>query len=141
MDQSSELEASAPSEPCAAPPPRRRCVLIVDDNKQLANGLARMFKIHGYEAQVAYDGPEAIDAARDLRPDVILLDIGLPTLDGHQVARALRADESFADVIIIAISGYGQDDDRNRSLDAGFNHHLVKPLEFETVAELLAQKP
>ena len=101
-------------------------------------GLARLLKLLGHEVALAHDGPEGIEAARSFRPDVILLDIGLPTLDGYSVARALRC-EGFRDTLIIAISGYGQEEDRRRSLEAGMNHHVTKPVNVKTIAELIAQ--
>ncbi len=113
-------------------------ILIVDDNRDLAQGLARLLKLLGHEVALAHDGPEGIEAARSFRPDVILLDIGLPTLDGYSVARALRC-EGFRDTLIIAISGYGQEEDRRRSLEAGMNHHVTKPVDVKTIAELIAQ--
>jgi CheY-like chemotaxis protein/anti-sigma regulatory factor (Ser/Thr protein kinase) len=130
----------APSPPAAAPTIEKRSsrILIVDDNHDLAQSLARLLRMLGHETHMAHDGPEGLEAARNYRPDVILLDIGLPRLDGYVVARTLR-HEGFQDTLIIAISGYGQEEDRRRSLEAGMNHHLTKPVDIKTIAELIAQ--
>jgi PAS domain S-box-containing protein len=133
--------ADAPAAPSrAAAPTERRCsrILIVDDNKDLVQGLSRLLRMLGHEVQSAYDGPEGIEAARSYRPEVILLDIGLPSMDGYSVARALRI-EGFQDTLIIAISGYGQEGDRRRSLESGMDHHLTKPVDLKTITDLLAQ--
>jgi len=112
-------------------------ILIVDDNKDLATSLARLLRILGHEVEVVYDGRKGIEIARTYRPRVVLLDIGLPNLDGYQVARTLR-EEGFHDMIIIAVSGYGQEEDRKRSRDAGMDHHLTKPVDVKTIAALIA---
>ncbi len=112
-------------------------VLVVDDNIDAARGLARLLKVEGHDLAIAHDGREALDAARAHRAEVILLDIGLPGLDGYQVAEILRR-EGFADATIIAVSGYGQDEDRKRSERAGFNHHLVKPVDHDFLLRLIA---
>jgi CheY-like chemotaxis protein len=88
---------------------------------------------------MVHDGLEAIDAALDHRPHVILLDIGLPRLDGYQVAQRLRSDDRLKDVRIIAVSGYGQDSDRDRSRAAGMDHHLTKPVDIDDLIALLAR--
>ncbi|MDR3619427.1 MAG: response regulator [Paludisphaera borealis] len=111
-------------------------ILVVDDNADTAAGMARLLKLLGHDVAVAQDGPTAVEAARSHRPDVVLLDIGLPGMDGHQVARALR-NEGFANAVIVAVSGYGQEDDVRRSQAAGFNHHLVKPVDFDSLISLL----
>jgi signal transduction histidine kinase len=113
-------------------------ILIVDDNKDLATSLARLLKILGHDVEVVYDGRKGIETARTYRPNVVLLDIGLPNLDGYQVARTLR-EEGFLDTMIIAVSGYGQEEDRRRSRDAGMNHHLTKPVDVKTIAALISQ--
>jgi CheY-like chemotaxis protein/anti-sigma regulatory factor (Ser/Thr protein kinase) len=126
--------------PTFPPPPsspsRGARILIVDDNKDLARGLAHLLRILGHEVELAYDGPEGIEAARSYRPDVVLLDIGLPTLDGYSVARTLR-EEGFRGMRIIAVSGYGQDEDRRRSKEAGMDHHLTKPVDLKTITALI----
>jgi PAS domain S-box-containing protein len=115
-------------------------VLVVDDNVDLARGLARLLEIHGHHVQIAYDGPAGVDKAKEWRPEFVLLDIGLPGIDGYQVASLLRQDPNTKDAVIIAISGYGQDEDRHRSKQAGFNHHLVKPISASDLIKVL-EKP
>ena len=115
-------------------------ILIVDDNKDLATSLARLLRLLGHEVEVVFDGRQGIEAARIYRPRVLLLDIGLPHVDGYQVARTLR-QEGFHDILIIALSGYGQEEDRRRSREAGINHHVTKPVDVKTIAELIARAP
>ncbi|RYD77826.1 MAG: response regulator [Verrucomicrobiaceae bacterium] len=112
-------------------------ILIVDDNIDTATGLARLLARRGYVAEIAHDGPEALHRASALLPAAVLLDIGLPMMDGYEVARRLRAEPLTADVLIIALSGYGQDEDRARSRAAGFDHHLVKPVDLEALRAVL----
>ncbi|MEW4568722.1 ATP-binding protein [Tautonia sp. JC769] len=111
-------------------------LLIVEDNRDLARILARHLRLLGWDVKEAHDGSEGIEAARAFRPDVILLDIGLPSQDGYSVARALRR-EGFGATRIIALSGYGQEEDRLRSKAAGMDHHLTKPVDLQTIAELI----
>lgn len=115
---------------------QRSRILIVDDNRDLATSLARLLRMSGHDIEVVYDGHTAIEVARTYRPNVILLDIGLPSLDGYQVARILR-QEGFHDMIIIAISGYGQDEDRRRAEEAGMDYHLTKPVDLKSITDLL----
>jgi PAS domain S-box-containing protein len=112
-------------------------ILVVDDNLDTAKGMVRLLKLLGNEVGLAHDGPSAIEAARDLQPDFVLLDIGLPGMDGYEVAQWLRKESNFEGTII-GISGYGQDKDRRRSREAGFDHHLVKPVDFDSLLSLLA---
>jgi PAS domain S-box-containing protein len=113
-------------------------ILVVDDNADTARGMARLLKLLGHEVRVAHDGPGAIEAALEFRPEFVLLDIGLPGMDGYEVASRLKREGSFQDAIIIAVSGYGQDHDRRRSKEAGFDHHLVKPVDHEALLTLLS---
>ena len=116
-------------------------VLVVDDNVDAAQSLAVLLEMSGHEVKLAYDGPSATHAALAYKPEVVLLDIGLPGLDGYQVARWIRKQESIKNVLLIAVTGYGQDSDRKHSKEAGFDHHLVKPVEFDEVERLLANDP
>ena len=116
---------------------RRRRVLVVDDNSDSVSSFAMMLDLMGHETAVANDGDEALLVAEAFRPDVIFLDIGLPKVNGHDVARAIRARPWGKDIVLIALSGWGQPDDMRRSLDAGFNHHLAKPAERGEVERLL----
>ncbi|HEY1376607.1 MAG TPA: response regulator, partial [Gemmataceae bacterium] len=127
--------AAADKVPAAAP----RRVLIVDDNVDSAESLALLLGIGGHNVRTAADGPAALAAARDHRPDIVLLDIGLPRMDGYEVARRLRGEPDLPPVTLIAMTGYGQDEDRRKARDAGFDHHLVKPVDPEELARLLAQ--
>jgi signal transduction histidine kinase/CheY-like chemotaxis protein len=120
----------------AAPPPRR--VLVVDDNVDVAASLARFLELTGHDVRTAHDGPAALDAVRADRPEVVLLDIGLPGMDGYEVARRLRELLATAGVVLVALTGYGQEGDRRRSREAGFDHHLVKPVDPAALQELLA---
>jgi signal transduction histidine kinase/ActR/RegA family two-component response regulator len=114
-------------------------ILVVDDNADTALGMAQLLKLLGNEAIAAHSGPAAIEAARTFRPEFVLLDIGLPGMDGYQVASALREDEAHQDMVIIAVSGYGQEEDRRRSQAAGFDHHLVKPVDFDSLISLIGR--
>lgn len=116
-----------------------RCrVLVADDNKDLADALARLLRLAGCDAEAVYGGREAVAAALAHRPDVIVLDIGLPGMNGYQVAERLRGEEGLSDCFIIAISGYSLDMVTDRAAKAAFNDFLVKPLDY---AELLARIP
>jgi signal transduction histidine kinase/CheY-like chemotaxis protein len=121
------------------PQPARRRILIVDDNVDAAKSLSMLLSLEGHEIQLAHDGPTAIQAAQDFQPDVVLLDIGLPRMDGYQVARALRERPELAKVLLVALTGYGQDDDRRRSHEAGFDAHLVKPVDLDALRFILAR--
>jgi PAS domain S-box-containing protein len=125
--------ATAEETPSAEPAPadtgrKGRRVLVVDDNADSAETMATLLQIWGHEVQVASDGPAALAQAADHRPDVVLLDIGLPGMTGYEVAKRLREIPHMADAVLIAMTGYGQDEDRRRSREAGFAVHLVKPV-------------
>ena len=112
--------------------------LVVDDSADTAKSLARLLRLSGHEAYVAHDAPSALVLARGERPEVFLIDIGLPGMTGYELAEHLRR-EGFASATLIAISGYGQEQDIQRSRDAGINHHLVKPIDFDSLLALLAR--
>jgi CheY-like chemotaxis protein len=125
-------EDAAPVEmPAAAAAPAlpRPRLLVVDDNHDSADTLADLGVDWGYAVRCAYDGLSAIELAREYRPQIILLDIGLPGLDGYEVARRLRAEPALNGVRLVAFTGYGSADDRERSQEAGFDHHLTKPVD------------
>jgi signal transduction histidine kinase/CheY-like chemotaxis protein len=111
----------------------RRRILVVDDNVDAAESLAMMLGYSGHQVRVAYGGREALGAAREFSPDVMILDLGMPDMDGYAVARAVRADPSLARTRLIALSGYGQRQDRQRTAEAGFDAHLVKPVEHDVL--------
>lgn len=113
-------------------------VMVVDDNIDAADTLGLLLTESGHDVRINYDGPTALQAALDYRPNVMLLDIGLPGLDGFEVAKRLRQVPVLRNVVLVAMTGYGQDSDRLRSKDAGFDHHLVKPTDFKRLQEILA---
>ncbi len=115
--------------------PRR--VLVVDDNTDAAQALALLLEVCGHETHAVHDGVAALDAAERLRPDTILLDIGLPRLNGFEVCRRIREQPWGKDVVVIALTGWGQEVDRRRSQESGFDHHIVKPVEHATLVKLL----
>ncbi|HEV8000559.1 MAG TPA: PAS domain S-box protein [Planctomycetaceae bacterium] len=117
--------------------PKRR-ILVVDDNVDAAVTITALLKAWGHEVQTAYNGPSALETVGRFRPDIVLLDIGLPGMSGYDVARNLRAEPSAKGVIIAALTGYGQDADRQRSWDAGFDYHLTKPPDPNLLESLLA---
>jgi CheY-like chemotaxis protein len=117
-------------------PPRR--VLIVDDNEDAANSLAMILKLGGHDTASAYTAVDALQRAADFRPDVVLLDIGLPEMDGYEVAQKMRELPGLRDIRLVAVTGYGRSDDRLRARDAGFDDHLTKPVEFAVLERTLA---
>ncbi len=136
-------EIVAPPAPAASPDsrPRGNRVLVVDDNVDLSRAFTTLLTRFGYEACGVHDGESAIEAARSLRPDIVLLDLGLPGMDGYEVARRLRHEEGFQDTTIIAMTGYGQEDGGQQSREGGFNHHLIKPVQIENLVALLEKPP
>jgi DNA-binding response OmpR family regulator len=113
-------------------------ILVVDDNRDAADSLAMLLRITGHETHTAHDGEEAIAAARRLEPAVILLDLGLPRLNGFETCREIRQQAWARDAVIVALTGWGQDDDRRRSSEAGFDAHLVKPVDHTELLALIA---
>ena len=135
------LTVSAPARASTVPSEKAssRCrVLVVDDNVDAAQSMAKLLEMTSHEVRLAYDGPSALQAAIDYRPDVVLLDIGLPGLDGYEVAERIRQHATLKHTVLIALTGYGQDTDRQRSQEAGFDHHLVKPSDFDDIKKILA---
>ena len=116
---------AAPSPQAPAQPVRR--ILVVDDNRDAARSVATFFELVGHEVQTAADGEQALEVAAGFDPEVVVLDIGLPLLDGYQVARRLREAPATRDSLLLALTGYGQAEDRERAVKAGFDHHFVKP--------------
>ncbi len=114
-------------------------VLVVDDNRDAAESLAKLLKALGNEVRITYDGPSALEEAATFRPNVVLLDIGLPGMSGYDVARRMRQMPEVKDAVLIAQTGWGQDEDRRLSEEAGFNAHLVKPLDATELRRLLAK--
>jgi two-component system CheB/CheR fusion protein len=118
-----------------------RRVLVVDDSVDSAETMARLLRMGGHHVQVALDGASALDAAATFVPDIVLLDIGLPGMDGYQVGRQLRHVPGMAEKLIVALTGYGQEQDRNRSREAGFDEHLTKPVDHDALRRLLQWLP
>jgi CheY-like chemotaxis protein len=119
----------------------RRRILVVDDVEAAATTLGRVLEAMGHETRIAHDGPRALAIAKEYHPDVILLDLGMPGMSGFVVARLLRAQTGLEGITLIAVTGHGRDEDRRQSLEAGFDHHLLKPVSAEHMRVLLDQLP
>ena len=117
---------------------RRLRVLVVDDNEDTVLSFSLLLAESGHDVQAARDGPTAVQAAIEFRPDVLLLDIGLPGLNGYEVAKRIRKEPGLKNVMLVALTGYGQDTDRQAALQAGFDHHLVKPARTAQLQQILA---
>ena len=111
---------------------------MVDDNVDTVLSFTMLLQASGHDVQTAHDGPTAVQAALDYRPDVMLLDIGLPGLNGYEVAKRIRQQPDLKNVVLVALTGYGQEADRQTSLQAGFNQHMVKPARFDQLQQILA---
>jgi PAS domain S-box-containing protein len=133
-----EPQPSLPPAEKAEPSGPSLRVLVVDDNVDTVTTLAMLVQESGHDVRTAYDGPAVLEAALDYRPDVVLLDIGLPGLNGFEVARQIRQQPALRDAVLVALTGYGREADRRRSQEAGFDHHLVKPADFGKVLQVLA---
>src|SRR4051812_36635561 len=114
-------------------------MLVVDDNKDAADSLASLLRVDGNDIRTAYDGLEAIEVAEKFHPELVLLDIGLPKLNGYEVALRIRQQPWGRNIIIVALTGWWQDEDRRRSHEASFNLHIVKPVELSALENLLAR--
>src|SRR5262249_49671653 len=114
-----------------------RSILVVDDNRDAAESLALLLKLMGNEVQTAYDGPAALEAVARQRPQIVILDIGLPEMNGYEVARHLRQDVGRDNLLLVALSGYGTEEDRRRSHEAGFDAHLTKPTSIHELRQAL----
>jgi PAS domain S-box-containing protein len=140
------LRGGSDGEPARGKQPERspaaglesRRVLVVDDSPDAADTLAMLLRLEGQEVRVAYDGPSALAAAEAAPPDIAFLDLGMPTMDGYELARRMRARQELRTVRLVAVTGWGQDEDRRRTREAGFDEHLVKPVERESLHQLLA---
>jgi signal transduction histidine kinase/CheY-like chemotaxis protein len=117
--------------------PRRRRVLVADDNRDAGESLAMLLRLDGHEVQLAFDGPEALDLFDRMKPEIAILDIGMPGLTGYEVAQRIRARKSARDVVLIAVTGWGQEADKARAAESGFDHHFTKPLEPDALTALL----
>jgi CheY-like chemotaxis protein len=120
---------AAPGSEQGRAPGRARRILVADDNRDAAETLAMLLRLSGHEVQVAHSGAQAFALALQSRPDVAVLDIGMPDLDGYQVARKIRGELWGDRMLLVAVTGWGQEDDKRAAEAAGFNHHLTKPME------------
>ncbi len=139
-----EPHSALPQESTAKHPavaPAVRCILVVDDNRDSADSLAELLRLAGNEVHTAYDSFEALQRAEQLRPDVALLDIGMPQMNGCEAARRLRRLPWGGNLLLIAVTGWGQEQDRRRTEEAGFDAHLVKPVDHAALARLLEERP
>ena len=135
------LEPVSPSAASARPSAVRRRILIVDDSEDGAESLSMLLQLAGHETHIAHDGRAAIEAAERLRPDAILLDIGLPIMNGYEVCSHLRRQPWGKSLVLVALTGWGQEEDRHRSKEAGFDAHMVKPVDHDLLMTLLASLP
>jgi DNA-binding response OmpR family regulator len=117
-----------------------RRILVVDDNADAADSLGMLLQVRGDDVRIAYDGLEALELAGTFNPEIVLLDIGMPKISGYDVARRLRETRGDS-VFIVAISGWGQEDDRKRARESGFDHHFTKPVDFEALLALIDKEP
>lgn len=124
--------------PAGTVPARR--ILVVDDNRDAARSLGMVLELLGHEVHLAFDGRTALKEAEAHCPEVIVLDIGLPGLDGYAVARQLRSQELTRNITLLALTGYAMEEDRRQALAAGFDHHLVKPVDTALLQKLLAER-
>ena len=131
------VDRPAPARTASREPARHR-VLVVDDNADAAESVAILLRLRGHQVRTAFDGDRAIRLAARFRPDIALLDIGLPGMSGLDVGRALRSQAGTRSTVLVALTGYGQAEDLARSREAGFDHHLVKPVDPEALERLIA---
>jgi CheY-like chemotaxis protein len=131
----------SPAGEAGGPSVEPKRVLIVDDNEQAAECLAVIVNLWGHDVRVVFQGSETIRSAREFRPDVILLDIGLPGVDGYSLARTIRGEPGLRDVMLVALTGFGLDEDRRRAAEAGFDRHMLKPVELDVLEALVAEAP
>jgi CheY-like chemotaxis protein len=122
-------------------PKARKRILVADDNQDSANSLSILLRLGGHEVETVHDGLQAVEAAARSRPDAILLDIGMPGLNGYEAARRIREQPWGATLQLIALTGWGAADDRRKSQEAGFDVHLVKPVNYEELVRVLAGTP
>jgi CheY-like chemotaxis protein len=139
LARASRSAGAAATTPAPAPAPAGRRVLVVDDNVDAASLLAEAITGMGHEVAVAHDGAQALRVAGTFQPEIALLDIGLPAMDGYELAGHLRAEPWATSLCLIALTGYGQPGARQRSADAGFNDHLVKPIDLNALERLLVR--
>jgi CheY-like chemotaxis protein/anti-sigma regulatory factor (Ser/Thr protein kinase) len=136
------LRAAPPPAEADQSPARSRCrILVVDDNEDSVDSLAMLLRLMGHEVQTANDGEAALQAAESFRPGVAILDIGLPKINGYDLAKQIRQHPWAKDVVLVALTGWGQEQHRRRSAESGFDHHLTKPVDLDHLQEILAGTP
>ena len=118
---------------------KRKRILVVDDHRDAARVLGLLLDSLGYDVETAHDGRQALDSMSAFHPEIVFLDIGLPQLDGYEVARRVRELPDLRGIKLVALTGWGHDQDKQRTREAGFDHHLVKPVAVKTLRDLLAQ--
>jgi CheY-like chemotaxis protein len=133
-------KSAAADLPPAAPGTESRLkVLVADDNRDAADSLAMVLEMNGHEVLVAHTGEQALEIARQVLPQVMILDIGMPDMTGYEVARELRRESWGGRILLLAITGWGQKEDKERALEAGFDHHMTKPVDVDQVEKLLRE--
>ncbi len=120
------------------PNAKGRRILVVDDNRDTANMLAKLLRLHGNDVSTVHDGQAALEAVKAGPVDVVILDIGLPGTDGYEVARQMRRQPGGDQLLLVALTGWGEEEDRRHSREAGFDHHLVKPVAIDVLKKILA---
>lgn len=135
IPNANESSTSSSTDPTTGEAPLR--ILVVDDNRDSAETLSMLLELMGNEITVAYDGEQALALANEIKPDVMLLDIGLPKIDGYDVARRIRQEPWGSNPILVAITGWGQTEDKDLSRESGFDHHLVKPVDHDHLLKII----
>jgi CheY-like chemotaxis protein len=116
-----------------------KSILIVDDNVDAAESLGELLKVSGHSVHVSFDGATAVETAGNLHPDVVILDIGMPRMNGYEVARSLRLDATLSNTLLVAVTGYAQEKDRDRAQESGFDYHFAKPIDISRLVHILNQ--
>jgi CheY-like chemotaxis protein len=135
--QATRMDSDHPQGAIPAPAQISRRILVADDNRDVAETLAALLQIDGHEVTLVHDGASAIDAFALVLPEIVLLDIGMPGLNGYEVARRIRRSYPDSPAKLVAITGWGQDDDKARAIDAGFDYHLTKPVDLQHLSEIV----
>jgi CheY-like chemotaxis protein len=130
--------ATLPNSDTATTASAGKSVLVVDDNRDAADSLQLLFEVYGYRAVCEYDGQSALAAVRAAIPDIVIMDLGMPGLDGYQTARQMREIPGGERIVLIALTGWGHDTAREQTQAAGFDHHIVKPVNFESLRQYLS---
>jgi CheY-like chemotaxis protein len=139
MDAAQSPLESDEAAQCEPPQRPRLRILIIDDIADVADVLKMLLDLEGFETLVAYSGQSALESAGEFRPDVVICDIGLPEMDGHEIARRLRGDPKVASATLIALTGWGAEGEVRRTRESGFDFHLVKPVDANALLDLLSQ--